>query len=149
MFTAVSQVLNQFGNAGSYLEPLLVRAPSSSTTPEEIKGDIRRLMNICEQTIIIHCLSSLGKTVSRLIPFHNSTVPNISLQLNDPCLILYRGWSWFDSVSGSVGVLSSQAPVSTLTYITRRQTRLQRQCPKNHQVRSLLLIFTASNNREL
>ncbi|KAK4304038.1 hypothetical protein Pmani_023987 [Petrolisthes manimaculis] len=44
--TAVSQVLNQLGNAGSYLEPLIVRAPLPSITPGEIKEDITRLMNI-------------------------------------------------------------------------------------------------------
>ncbi|XP_069980084.1 solute carrier family 49 member 4 homolog [Penaeus vannamei] len=44
--TAVSQVLNQLGNVGSYMEPLLVRSPRNGTTTEEIRSDIKRLLYI-------------------------------------------------------------------------------------------------------
>ncbi|XP_069953629.1 solute carrier family 49 member 4 homolog isoform X1 [Cherax quadricarinatus] len=44
--TVISQAFNQLGSAGSYLEPLLVRSPSNSTTSDEIRSDIKRLMFI-------------------------------------------------------------------------------------------------------
>ncbi|XP_063586186.1 solute carrier family 49 member 4 homolog isoform X2 [Penaeus indicus] len=44
--TAVSQVMNQLGNVGSYMEPLLVRAPRNGTTAEEIRSDIKLLLYI-------------------------------------------------------------------------------------------------------
>ncbi|XP_042864097.1 solute carrier family 49 member 4 homolog [Penaeus japonicus] len=44
--TAFSQVLNQLGNVGSYMEPLLVRSPGKGATPEDIRSDIKRLLYI-------------------------------------------------------------------------------------------------------
>lgn len=44
--TAFSQVMNQLGNAGSYLEPLLVRSPVDGVTPADIQSDIKLLMYI-------------------------------------------------------------------------------------------------------
>ncbi|XP_069169376.1 solute carrier family 49 member 4 homolog isoform X2 [Procambarus clarkii] len=44
--TAVAQVLNQLGSAGSYMEPIFVHSPSNSTTPAEIRSDIKKLMYI-------------------------------------------------------------------------------------------------------
>lgn len=47
--TAFSSALNGLGSAGSFLQPLLVRAPGNDTTSEEIRGDIRTLMLIGKQ----------------------------------------------------------------------------------------------------
>ncbi|XP_037784462.1 solute carrier family 49 member 4 homolog [Penaeus monodon] len=44
--TAVSQVFNQLGNVGSYMEPLLVRAPRNGTKAEDIRTDIKLLLYI-------------------------------------------------------------------------------------------------------
>nr|XP_027214480.1 disrupted in renal carcinoma protein 2 homolog isoform X1 [Penaeus vannamei]XP_027214481.1 disrupted in renal carcinoma protein 2 homolog isoform X1 [Penaeus vannamei]XP_027214482.1 disrupted in renal carcinoma protein 2 homolog isoform X1 [Penaeus vannamei] len=44
--TAFSQVMNQLGNAGSYLEPLIVRAPGEGVTPSDIQSDIKLLLYI-------------------------------------------------------------------------------------------------------
>ncbi|CAL4119870.1 unnamed protein product, partial [Meganyctiphanes norvegica] len=43
--TAMAQAFNQFGNAGSYMEPLLVRSPEDASS-SEIRSDIMRLMYI-------------------------------------------------------------------------------------------------------
>ncbi|XP_069169382.1 solute carrier family 49 member 4 homolog isoform X2 [Procambarus clarkii] len=44
--TAVSQVLNQLGTAGSYLAPLLVQSPNAGVTKDQIKSDIKTLLYI-------------------------------------------------------------------------------------------------------
>ena len=50
-------MLNQLGNAGSYLEPLMVREPSSPHPgPEEvllIQDDIKRLLYICKCLFVV------------------------------------------------------------------------------------------------
>ncbi|XP_076055520.1 solute carrier family 49 member 4 homolog isoform X2 [Oratosquilla oratoria] len=45
--TAFSQVICQLGGVGSYLEPLIVRSPSSGASKEELFDDVMMLMYIC------------------------------------------------------------------------------------------------------
>lgn len=44
--TATSQVLNQLGMAGSYLQPFFVHAPTGDVTKNQIRSDIKRLLFI-------------------------------------------------------------------------------------------------------
>ena len=44
--TAVMMAVAQLGSIGSFLEPLIVRSPGPSVTPEEIRSDVNILMYI-------------------------------------------------------------------------------------------------------
>ena len=43
--------ISQLGSIGSYLEPLIVRRPSSEITAEDIKDDISLLMYVGESKV--------------------------------------------------------------------------------------------------
>ncbi|XP_042239360.1 solute carrier family 49 member 4 homolog [Homarus americanus] len=90
--TAVSQVLNQLGSAGSYLEPLLVRSPSNSTTSEEIRSDIHRLMYIYAGVAV-----AILVTILVYFPALPPTPPSITssierLNFNSSLKSMLRNW---------------------------------------------------------
>ncbi|KAK7073107.1 Solute carrier 49 member 4 [Halocaridina rubra] len=70
--TAISQIFNQLGNAGSYLEPLIVRSPADGT-PSEIRSDIKVLMYIGAGIAV-----ALLVTVYLYYPSKPPTPPSVS-----------------------------------------------------------------------